>query len=73
MRRAEEPIDVLMQPEDRRPAVAPLVATDAFEHAETVVQRVRQHVDLGGVPGHQLAVEPDVLALLHAESPSPLG
>src|SRR5581483_3890729 len=46
VRRAVEPIDVLAEPEDRRAAVVTLVAPDALEDAETVVQRVGEDVHL---------------------------
>ena len=65
MRRAEQSIDVLAQTEDRRAPVALLVAADALEHPEAVVQRVREDVHLRLVPGHQLAVQPDAIGLLH--------
>ena len=62
--RVVEPLDVLLEAEDGRRAVGPLVRADALERAEAVVQRVREHVDLGLVPVDELAVEPDLLFLL---------
>src|SRR3989442_2810486 len=67
VRRAVATVDGLVQAEDRRAAVVALVAADALEDPEPVVQRVGEHVDLGGLPGHELAVEPDALGLLHRE------
>ena len=58
--RIEQPLRVIAQAEDRRPARR-LVGAHAFEHRGAVVQGVRQHVHRGLFPGHQLAVEPDVL------------
>ena len=51
-------------------SVGALVAADALEDAEAVVQRVRQDVDLGLVPGDELAVHPDLLDLVDHRAPS---
>ena len=51
---------MLVQVPDRRPARG-LVRPDALEDAAAVVQRVGEHVDLGVVPVHQLAVHPDLV------------
>ena len=42
-----------------------LVAADALEDARAVVQAVREHVDLGVLPGDELAVVPDQLRFDH--------
>ena len=55
----EQALGVLAQAEDRR-ALDRVVGAHAFEGAAAVVQRVRQHVDLGVAPVDQLAVEPDL-------------
>ena len=47
-------------------AIGALVGADALEGADAVVQRVREHVLGGGVPGHERAVEPDRVDLLDA-------
>ena len=65
---AVEPVHVLAEAEDRGAAVVALVAADALEDRETIVERVREHVHLRLVPGDQPAVEPDALALLHPVS-----
>ncbi len=36
-----------------------LVGAHALEHAQAVVECVRQHVHLGVAPGHHLAIHPD--------------
>ena len=55
----EEPTDVLAVAEDVAAAIGPLVAADALEHAEAVVERVGHDVDVGLVPGDQGAIHPD--------------
>src|SRR5262249_25023465 len=70
LRRVREALDVLAEPEDRGPLLG-VVAADAFEHAGSVVEDVRQHVYLGVVPGHELAVHPDLLALGQCHGASP--
>ena len=50
--------------EDRRAALG-LVAADPLEDAGAVVEAVAENVDLGVVPGDELAVHPDPLGLLH--------
>ena len=73
LRRAEEPIRVVAQAEDRRP-VDGLVRAHAFEHSEAVVQRVREHVRGGVAPRHHLAVIPDpAIAVGHRHRSIPLG
>src|SRR5262249_43444158 len=69
--RAPETLQVLTQPEHRWTAVRP-VGPDALEYAGSVVQRVRQDVDLRLVPVDELAVHPDLLGLLHG-TPFGLG
>ena len=58
LRRAEQPIGVLAQPEDRR-ARRGLIAAHALEDAHSVMQRVGQHMRGRVAPRHQLAVVPD--------------
>ena len=71
MRRAEQPVGVLVQTEDRR-ALLGLVGAHALEHAHAVVQGVGEDVDLGLTPGHQLAVEPDdAVTIRHIHSANP--
>src|ERR671910_2209120 len=50
--------------EDRRPPLA-VVAADSLEHAGPVVETVGEHVDVGLIPGDEIAVHPDQLDLLH--------
>jgi hypothetical protein len=38
-----------------------IVATDAFEHGRTVVQRVGHHVDFRVLPTNHLTIEPNVI------------
>ena len=49
------------------PAVGHLVRAHALEDARAVVQRVREHVDLGVLVGDELAVHPDLMA--HVTAP----
>ena len=42
-------------------AVVALVAADALEDAETVVQRVREDVDARVLEGHELSIDPDLV------------
>src|SRR5918995_7174314 len=53
--------------EDCRPPLA-VVAADSLEHAGPVVETVGEHVDVGLVPGDEIAVHPDQLDLLHRHS-----
>ena len=62
--RLGEPVEVVGVAEDRRAALG-LVAADALEDAGSVVQAVAEHVDLGLLPGDELAVVPNQLGLLH--------
>src|SRR5688572_27740222 len=72
MRRAEQPVGVLAQPEDRG-AVRRLVGAHALEHAHAVVQCMREHVGGRVAPGHELAVVPDVPVAIghrrHSDAP----
>ena len=63
MRGGEQPVHVLVQAEDGRAPFA-LVAADALEGGQTVMQAVRQDMDLGVLPGYELAVQPDFLGFL---------
>ena len=53
--------------EHRRPAVRHLVRAHALEDARAVVQRMREHVDLGVLVRDELAVHPDLMA--HVTAP----
>uniref|UniRef100_A0A645BLW0 Uncharacterized protein n=1 Tax=bioreactor metagenome TaxID=1076179 RepID=A0A645BLW0_9ZZZZ len=55
----EQAVCVVFQAEDRG-ALLRLVRSHAFKGAATIVQRVRQHVDLGIAPVQHLAVHPDL-------------
>ena len=62
----EQALGMLFQPEDCR-ATGGIVGAHAFEGAATVVQGMREHMDLGIAPVHQLAVHPDLaVAVGHA-------
>ena len=63
-----QPVHVLAEAEDRGAAVVALVAADALEDRETIVERVREHMHLRLVPGDEPAIEPDALGLLHPAS-----
>ena len=54
--------------EDGRAALG-LVGADALEDAGAVVEAVAENVDLGVVPGDELAIHPDALGLLHVRPP----
>jgi hypothetical protein len=58
---------MLLQMPDGRSASG-LVRADTFEDAAPVVQRVRQHVDLGVGPVHELSVHPDLVDLCDGHS-----
>src|SRR5690606_13359095 len=64
-------LQVVAEPEHRRTLIR-RVRPDALEHRGPVVQRVREHMDLGVRPVHQLTVHPDLLGYLHASTPLPL-
>jgi hypothetical protein len=51
---------MLIEPEDGRSGVGH-VSTNALENAGPVVDRVRQHMDLGVGKVHELPVHPDLL------------
>ena len=55
----EQPVRVLRQAEDGR-AAHRVVGAHALEGAAAIVQRVREHMDLGVAPLDHLAVEPDL-------------
>ena len=63
-RRLEQPIDVVVQAEDRR-ALRRGVGADALEHGRAVVQRVAGDVGGGRMPRHEPAVVPDPRGGLH--------
>src|SRR5581483_2811148 len=65
-RRGLQPLQVLAQAEHGRTR-AGRVAADALEHAGAVVEPVRADVDAGVGPVDELAVEPDLLGLLHPQ------
>ena len=71
LRRREQAVDVVGQPEDPR-ALRGLVRADALEDAAAVVQRVREDMDGGVSPVDQLSVHPDLLGGLdrHLRFPS---
>ena len=58
----EQPLAVLVEPEDRGTAVGP-VGADALEHAVAVVEGRREDVDGRVVPVDELAVHPDLVGL----------
>jgi hypothetical protein len=62
-----EPLEVILVAEDRRPDLR-VVAADSLEDARSVVQPVREHVDVRLVPADELPVLPDQLRLLHGRS-----
>ena len=55
----EQAVGVLLQAKDRR-ALGCFVSPHTFERTATVVQGVRQHVDLGVAPLHHLAIHPNL-------------
>jgi hypothetical protein len=59
-----EALHVLAQSKDRRGPVGTFVGANAFERAETVVDRVSEDVHLGVVPIDQLPVHPDLFDLV---------
>ncbi|MNG06667.1 hypothetical protein D3C84_899230 [compost metagenome] len=58
----EQAAGVLLQAEDAGPPGG-VVGAHPLEHRGAVVQGVAHDVDLGILPGHQAAVEPDVLGV----------
>ncbi len=59
-RRHEQPLRVLSELED-----LPAIGALAFEHRAAIVKRMREHVDLGVLPGYEIAIHPDeALALI---------
>ena len=60
--RFKEAADVLLEPEDRRALVVSAIAADALKDTESVVEGVVENVDLGVVPGNEVAVHPDFFA-----------
>ena len=56
--RIEQPVDVGVQPEDGG-ALPGVVGAQALEHAGSVMHHVGQDVDVGLLPIHHFAVEPD--------------
>ncbi len=73
VRRVEQALGVVLQPEDRG-AFDGLVGAHALEYGEAVVQRVGEDVGGRGTPGHELAVVPDEsVAIGHRHEKSPEG
>ena len=66
--RPEQPLDVLGVAEHRRADLG-VVAAHALEDARAVVQTMGEHVDLGVLPGDELAVHPDEVAVSTFTSP----
>ena len=64
---ALEAPQVVHQAEDGRAAIGG-VGANALEDAGAVVHRVAEDVHLGVCPGHELAVHPDLLGLVHADT-----
>ena len=62
LRAPEEAVEVLLEM-PHRGAPGGLVRPDALEDPAAVMQRVREHVDLGIRPIHELAIHPDLLDL----------
>ena len=56
--------------EDRRAALG-LIAADPLEDAGAVVQPVAEHVGLGVLPAHELAVLPNQIDLIHVGGSMP--
>jgi hypothetical protein len=59
-RRLAEALEVLPVPKDCGSPLG-LVAADALEHPAAVVEAVAEHVDLGVLPGNEIAIHPDPL------------
>ena len=59
MRGVEEPLGVLLQPEDRG-AARRVVGAQTLEYRESVMQGMGQDMGIRVAPGHELAVIPDV-------------
>src|SRR5262249_17915825 len=55
--RVEEPLEVRVEPKDRRAAFC-VVATDAFKDAGSVIHHVTHHVYPSSLPGNELTVVP---------------
>jgi hypothetical protein len=66
-RRVLQPLEVIGQPEDRRP-LRSLVHPDPFEDTGAVVETVGGDMDLGMRPVDELAIHPDLLCFSHDAS-----
>jgi hypothetical protein len=64
LRRREQPLEVVLVAEDGR-ARGRVVGPLALEHAGSIVQPVRQYVDLRVLPGNEFSVVPDEVGLFH--------
>src|SRR5713226_5108041 len=64
--RRKQPVHVLVEAKDGR-ALRAFVAPDAFESGQAIVEAVREDVDLGVFPGHELPVQPDLFGFLQHE------
>ena len=70
--RPEQPHEVIVVAEDRR-STGRFVGALTLEHSGSVVETVRQYVDLRVLPGDQLSVVPDEVRCFHGVLLSGLG
>src|SRR5437899_1614285 len=59
---------MVAQPERGDSSIGAAIASDAFERAQPVVERMREHVDMRGIRVDELAIELDLVCLPHRDA-----
>ena len=57
--RLKQPVDMFLQAENGRSVIFGIVATNAFEDPEPVMQGMGEDMDIGFVPGDHFSIHPD--------------
>src|SRR5579883_1631643 len=70
MRGVHQPLHVFRQAENRG-TTHRFVTAQPLEHRRSVAHHVRQHVNLGVIPGYELAVAPDFVGFRERHMVSP--
>src|SRR5205085_8909885 len=65
VRRVVKPVDVFLEAEHGAASVGTFVTANPLEDAETIMQGVRQDMDLRLIPGDHLSVQPDLVDFLN--------
>jgi hypothetical protein len=61
----EKTLNVFRKTENSRSSVLALIASDALEYPQAIMECMSQYMDVGIVPVHELSIHPDLLCLLN--------